>query len=337
MNATTVVDHKPDDEAAAAAAVDTPQPGDALEPEFDYDKAFEEQVAKRAAEKSENNGETQERSAAAPVPTPKPADEASVTPEKPAPAAPAPVDDEFIALLPEEKREAARARFKAAEELVKENERLKHDNRSMAGRVSSFQRKYEEAAGKRPAEVAQAATEEQTAEWKQFAEAYPDIAKAIEIKFAAAKPAANQSVEDLVEFVQEERRTRFLTEAWEAVESVHKGARELAASPQFKEWKSSNAAYERLASSDDIADAIVLFDLYDAHQSKSVPAPAGADPKVVAAAASLAARRDAQAEGAKSAPTRNAAPNANVDMNDESQLFEFYAKKANERVRARYR
>jgi hypothetical protein len=110
----------------------------------------------------------------------------------------------------------------------------------------------------------------------------------------------------------------------------------MAATPTFKEWKASNSAYERLASSDDVADAIALFDLYDVHRSKSTPAAPVADPKTAAAAASLAARRDAQAEGARVAPSKNAAPNTNVDMNDEEQLFKFYAKKSNDRIRARY-
>jgi hypothetical protein len=317
------------------AVVETPTQGAPLEPEFDYEAEFAAQAAKIDAKKQGHSDEDSDKQSAAPVTAP--------TPEQPAAnAAPAAVDpdEEILAAIPEEKREAARARFKAAEAEKARADKLANDNRSMAGRMSAYQRKYEEAAGKRPVEVQAEQSAEQKAEWTQFVGDYPDIAKAIEARFAASQPGKNADVEAMVAYVHEERRNRFLSEAWDAVEAVHAGWRTKVATPEFAAWKSSSPTYEKLASSDDVADAIALFDLYDAHTLKSKPAPVPAvpvDPVKAAEAAKLAARRGAQAEGAKAPIGRNASPNQNVDMGDADQLFAFYADKSNRRIASRNR
>jgi seryl-tRNA synthetase len=257
--------------------------------------------------------------------------------EKPeAVAAPVVVkDDDLISLLPEDKRDAARARFAAIEAAEKRAAKLENDNRSMAGRMSAYQRKYEEAAGKRPVEVVKQETAEQSAEWTQFKEDYPDIAKAIEARYTSSLPASSdEAMKSVVEYVEHEKRSRFLHDAWDAVEAVHAGWRDTGKTTEFQEWKSSSTTYEKLASSDDIADAIALFDLYDAHRSRAgTKTP---DAAQTAAADKLAARRDAQVEGAKSTNNSAQQPNPDVDLNSPDQLFEFYAQKSNKRLQGRY-
>ena len=212
--------------------------------------------------------------------------------------------------------------------------KLELDLRSTAGRVSAYQRKYEEAAGKRPAEVVAKATTEQTDEWKQFSQDYPDIAKAIESR-VPAKAGVAPEIAEVVEFVESEKRSRFLHEAWDTVEKIHPGWRDVGVTPAFQTWKASSPTYEKLASSDDIADAVALFDLYGAHTARH--APPAADPAATAAAATLAARRTAQVDGALAAPARSSSPNTNVDLSDPDQLFAFYSQKANKRIKDRYK
>jgi hypothetical protein len=201
----------------------------------------------------------------------------------------------------------------------------------MVGRVSAYQRKYEEAVGRKKPDAAEADKAEASAEWNQFKEDYPDIAKAIESRV----PATAGTDDAVVEFVRNEMRSRQLNDAYEAVDAVHPKWREEVRTKEFAEWKATSPTYERLASSDDVADAVALFDLWESHRSKAAPRQQTPDPEAVAAATKLAARRGAQVDGGKAAVTKSASPNQNVDMNDEDQLFAFYANQANARMRKR--
>ena len=136
-----------------------------------------------------------------------------------------------------------------------------------------------------------------------------------------------------MDYVESEKRQRFLNDAWEAVETIHPGWRTVGATKEFQDWKASSTTYEKLASSDDVADAVALFDLYSARQAAAAPK---IDPAAQASANALAARRGAQAEGARAPNNRAATPNQNVDLTDPDQLFAFYADKSNKRMKARY-
>jgi hypothetical protein len=296
-------------------------PGEALEEGFDYDKEFAAQAAKINAKKQ--GVDVIDRQSGVDAGN-------VVDPEIVDP------DAELIAYLPEDKRDAARARFKAAEDERMRADKLALDLRSVSGRVSAYQRLYEEARGiKAPTPEPEKVQAKDEKEWTQFTEDYPDIAKAIESKFKDARPATpDPTVRELAEFVHNEKRDRFLHEAFDTVEAIHAGWRERCSTEEFKQWKSSSSTYEKLAASDDIADAIALLDLYEAHTAKSTPE---FDPQAAANAARLAARRGAQAEGGKGAgKTKGASPNENVDLKDEDQLFAFYAQNANKRIKARY-
>src|SRR5574337_323831 len=152
--------------------------------EFDYDKEFDALVSKREGEKpapteSEDTQTDAPASEAADQKQP-PADDSAgekKQEEKKQPAALS--DDELLALVPEDRREAVKARLEAEHETQR---RLDNNNRSLAGRISAYQKRYEEAVGKRPAEAAKAASKEEHDDWKTFATDYPDIAKAIEGK-----------------------------------------------------------------------------------------------------------------------------------------------------------
>jgi hypothetical protein len=315
---TDAVTHNTDPATGAIIAPEelTPEQEDAA-----YEAAFNEQVAKLETED--------------PDPSPTIEDAAPA----PAPVTAAPPDDpdaDLLGLIPADKRDALAQRLKAAADAEAKAKKLEQDNRSMAGRMSAYQRRYEEAAGKRTpaAEAAPAATQEEPPEWVQFAQDYPDIAKAIEARTSKGAAGNDPKIAEAVEYIESEKKNRYMQDAWEAVESVHAGWRDVARSSEFQAWKATSTTYEKLASSDDVADAIALFDLYGAHRARSTaPTP---DPTKVAAAATLAARRGAQAEGARTPTNRATAPNQSVDLSDEDQLFAFYAKKSNERLKSRY-
>ena len=315
----------------------TPEPVVAeLTPEQEeaaYEAAFNERVAKREAEQAGEEPPIEKPETTTPEPAPVQAAAPTAEPKEPATPAVDPYAD-LLASLPADKRDALAQRLRDAAALEAKAKKLEQDNRSMAGRMSAYQRRYEEAAGKRPAEVKQEATEEQSAEWTQFAQDYPDIAKAIEARVPKGTAGNDPQMADVVEFVEQEKRNRFLHDAWEAVESVHPGWRDVARAKDFQAWKATSPAYEKLASSDDVADAIALFDLYGAHRARS--ATPAVDPAQAAAASTLAARRGAQAEGARTPTNRATAPNQSVDLNDEDQLFAFYAQQSNKRLKDRY-
>lgn len=307
---------------------------------------FNEMVAKRAADKA---GETPSLAPepatppAEPAPTPVVEKDAGATQNEPAAAKPAAEEakvevekpqpdadlDAILDTVPQEKRDALAKRLRDAAAIEAENKRLEHANRSMAGRVSAFQKKLNEVASTPAAQVA--AKEEDTETWKQFKEDYPDISKVIEERLSKQTGNASPDVTEMVEYVREERKNRFLTESWDAVEDVHNGWRETVNTPSFREWYATSPTYEKLANSDDLSDAIALMDLYSARTNRT-PAPSPAD---VAASSKLAARRDAQAEGARSADVKGATPDEGVDAENEDQAFAFYAAQANKRIRAR--
>jgi hypothetical protein len=271
-----------------------------------------------------------------PAPAPVPGDtetakKADTEPAKPA-AAVEPSFDDLLKDVPEGARAGLKARLEAD---AAEKARLSQDNRSMAGRVSAYQRRYEEATGKRAPTPEPAATPEQKQEWKTFAGQYPEIAQAIEARFAAEQEsAAKPEMADIVQFVQDQKRQQFLKDAWEAVDAVHPNWRTEGRTKEFVEWKKSSSTYEKLAASDDIADAVALFDLYGAHKARLPKADQPA-PQPTAAADKVAARREAQAAGAASPSGKPAQPNQSVDLDDPDQLFAFYAAKSNERIKRR--
>lgn len=293
---------------------------EAVVEERSYDEEFAAEVARRNLQKS---GDTP---VADPAETPaaEPAAEATKT-EQPL--------EEILSQLSEPVAARVKTELGALSERAR---KLDLDNRSLAGRISAYQRRYEEAAGKRPAEAAKAATVEQTEEWVTFKNDYPQIAEAIEHRFAASTGAAQQpQIAELVQYVEHEQRSRFLQDAWDAVEAVHPGWRDVGRSKEFQTWKATSPTYDKLASSDDIADAIALFDLYAAHQL--VTGSPGVDPAAAAESEALAARRGAQVEGARAPSNKSATPNENVDLSDPDQLFAFYANKSNKRLQNRYK
>lgn len=246
-------------------------------------------------------------------------------------------DAALIAAVPEgPAREALKNRLaREAEKRAK----LEQDNRSMAGRVSAYQRRYEEATGKRQPAAEPVVTPEQKAEWKTFASEFPEIAKAIEAKFAETLPPDTAAkTTELIQYIEKQKRDQFLQDAWAAVDAVHPNWRNDGRTEEFRKWKESSSTYEKLAASDDIADAIALFDLYESHKGRTkapapTPVPAPAD---TAAADQVAARREKQAEGAATPSGKPASPNQSVDLNDEDQLFAFYAKNADARMKRRH-
>lgn len=313
--------------------------------DFDYEKEFEAQVAKRETEKAENNGEQQQSAPTDPAAetTDEPQTEADDAAAKPVVDTPAvdvkkevkePTRAEILASLPEAAQKAAQAAFDAADAAEKRATTAEHDARSQAGRVAAFQRKYEEAAGKKPVDVVKAATAEQTAKWKAFAEQYPEVAEAMEARIAEANPGIAANVEQMAKFVEGEMQSRRLNEASEAVDAVHPGFAAVVKTKEFQTWQATSQAYERLASSDDVEDAIALMDLWKLSRPAAAPAPV-VDPKIAADAAKLAAKRGAQVEGGKAAVTGTAAPNAIVDPNDPDQMWNFYASKSNNRMNRR--
>lgn len=313
----------------------TPEPGDEPNPGTDVPKEGTEAYKEPATDKPEKTGDA----------TATPAKYGVKQPDKEAakPAAPASPkqDDEdddakLLALVPEgPARDALKARLAREADA---RSKLAQDNRSMAGRVSAYQRRYEEATGKRQPAAEPVVTPEQKQEWKTFASEFPEIAKAIEAKFAETLPPDTAAkTAELLQYVEKQKREQFLQDAWAAVDAVHPTWRDDGRTKEFQAWKQSSSTYEKLAASDDIADAIALFDLYASHKGRTkVQPPAEPAPASTAAADQAAARREKQAEGAVTPSSKPASPNQSVDLNDQDQLFAFYAKNADSRIKRRY-
>jgi hypothetical protein len=98
-------------------------------------------------------------------------------------------------------------------------------------------------------------------------------------------PAAMQVT---AEQTAEQKRKQFLAEAWAKVEAVHPGWREIGRTPEFQAWKASSPVYEKLAASEDVNDAIALFNLYKAYQNRANVSPPATKPIPARVAATVA-------------------------------------------------
>jgi len=300
---------------------------------FDYDAEFEKQAAKLEGREPEPEkpAEETEQDTQAPAEKPAPAAEAKKDEKKDEAEVQLLSDEELLKLIPEDQRAAAQARLEADRAEAK---RLDNNNRALAGRMSAYQRRYEEAVGKRQPEPARQATAAETESWKTFEKDYPDIAAPIKEMYQKSLPTGvDATLKGLVDFVENEKRERFLQESFDAVEAVHPGWREVGSTPEFKQWLKSSPTYTKLASSDEVSDAIALFDLWNAAVSSQEPEAAQA----AAASDTLAARRGAQLAGARAPKATAATPSENVDLKDEDQLFAFYAKQSDARLKGRYK
>jgi hypothetical protein len=181
-------------------------------------------------------------------------------------------EDPYAGMTPEVK-----AKFVALEDNTKA---LQHTIDSDAGRVSAFQRKINTLERQQTTQVAQPsptqisdAMKGSDAQWDQFKEDYPEVAKALDNRFAALGVAAQDSIDKTLAPVKQHQAHIAQVDA----SNDHKARINAVAEsfptwtdevkkPEFGAWLSAQSpGVQALSESDDTQDASTLIGLYDGH------------------------------------------------------------------------
>ena len=168
--------------------------------------------------------------------------------------------------------------------LEAERDNWRHKYQSDAGRVSAYQRQINEYQA-RLQQLEQAVQQSQQPsanpqgsgmadeEWARFQEAYPEIAKALEVKLAGVNQVNHvaqqaltrlQQVENVVAPLQEREAQAAEAAKLAVLDKQHPDWRTKVATPQFKQWISQQPqAVQQLAYSDAVDDAAFLIKSFE--------------------------------------------------------------------------
>lgn len=328
---------------------------------------FEEEFARRAAEREGASSES--AASSVDTPTTKPSDEgkaaegaAAAGGEKPAekPAAAekpaekkpeAPAEPAWIAALPKEHQDTARADWKARVEAERvANEKVAR----MGGQVNAYQRRHDtllqenkalkaKPAETKPAESGKAAETADGFNMEEFKTRFPEIAQAIEARVQDVR-AKVEAVKAEIDPLAQDRDQQIRDAGAAAIEAAHPGWVGTAKTPEFKEWFSKQAASLRsLASSENPEDTILVLDFFKAtHPSETTSTDnaqtqeAEAAGKVAAdkAAADVAAKRKKQLDDAVGVPSGRPRSEATASAPDDyAAAFAFYAAEREKKAR----
>ena len=248
--------------------------------------------------------------------------------------------------------EEVKARFIALEETTAAQQ---HTIDSDAGRVSAFQRKINQLErNQQQAPRPQPSTSQiadamkgSDAQWDQFKEDYPEVAQALDNRFAALGVAAQDSIDSTLAPVRDHQAHIERVDASnahkariDAVSEVYPTWTAEVKKPEFNSWLSDQPPGVRaLSESDDTADASTLIGLYDGHLVASGKPSLKPDPEpgvneVVPAANPQANRRAAQLEAGSTVPSKPARVDATAEADgDFEAAFKVFAKRAEARQR----
>jgi hypothetical protein len=245
-----------------------------------------------------------------------------------------------------------KAKFIALEETSASQQ---HTIDSDAGRVSAFQRKInalernQQTAPKAQPSSTQIADamKGSSTDWDQFKEDYPEVAQALDSRFAALGVAAQDSIDQTLAPVRNHQAHIAQVEAGNA----HKARIDTVAQefptwtdevkkPEFNSWLDTQPPGVRaLSESDDTLDASTLIGLYDGHlvaqgqpSIKVNPEP-GVDDEAPAATPQ-ANKRKQQLEAGSSVPSKSARVDGTAEAGTEfDAAFDVFAKRAEARQR----
>lgn len=224
-----------------------------------------------------------------------------------------------------------------ARQLEQEIEQWKHKFYSDAGRVGALQRKINEleaALQSRSLEQPQAKAaaddngDELPPELAEFKEDYPDIYQAMQKLMDAEMQrriaAVEQEVQQSLAPVQQVITQQTVAAEIAALEAQHPDWQEVAVSPEFSEWLSSQPqSVQQMAASDYASDVSFVLSAFKtqtrAQQPQERPAASG-----------IAEKRKRQLESATSVPSRGSSSSTPLADDDYDAAFAYYAsKKAN--------
>lgn len=247
------------------------------------------------------------------------------------------------------------------QELEANNDKLTHQLKSDAGRVSAFQRQVNQlqnqiseiregsTAGDQPTEnQIKDAMMGGDDEWEKFAEDYPAVASAIDKRFESGGSALQTAVDNVLTPVKE-TITKIDTEAGQtaaqkridAVAEEFPTWTEAVETPEFKLWLDNQPpGVQGLAFSDDTRDASSLIGMYDDHlvadgqpSLRKDPTEPGVEEEEVVAEGSegpteLEKRRQQQLDAGASIPSKPAGIDASAEATTEfDAAFAQFARK----------
>jgi hypothetical protein len=251
-------------------------------------------------------------------------------------------EDAYAGMTPEVK-----AKFVALEDNTKS---LQHTIDSDAGRVSAFQRKInnlerqQQAAPRAQPSSSQIADamKGSDAQWDQFKEDYPEVAQALDNRFAAMGVAAQDSIDQTLAPVKEHQAHIAQVDASNAhkaridkVAEVYPTWTAEVKKPEFNSWLSTQPpGVQALSESDDTEDASTLIGLYDGHLVAEGQPTLKADPgstsvnEVPADTTRANTRRQQQLEAGTTVPSKPARVDGTAEAGSEFEdAFAVFAKR----------
>jgi len=237
-------------------------------------------------------------------------------------------------------------------ELQAQLERLQQSEASQRGRVGALQRQINEfkrqqqapqssgqpsasQSTQQPAgqsqqerDQKQAIAEEAGSEdWEAFKQDFPDIANALDARFAELsrlEERVNQrisSVEQSVQPMQEQAHQQYLADQMRALEARHSDWQEVVNAPAFQEWLQQQPQWvQDQMESDNADDASALLDFY-----KATSQQAGSDDRAAAQQAEREKRNQRLANA--QTPTRRGPAQRQAVPDEFEAAFNHYAKK----------
>lgn len=167
------------------------------------------------------------------------------------------------------------------ETLKRERDDWRHKFQSDQGRIAALQRRVAELQDTRsPAQPTQqqiASAMQDEGEWKEFSETYPQIASALEKRFAAERQRSDEglrnAVAPIVEAQQDQseiERSRYVEWQYDLLAKEHPDYLEVAKTKEFAEWRDrQRPAIQSLFDSQDYRDASEAIRLYKMERGAS--------------------------------------------------------------------
>ena len=207
-----------------------------------------------------------------------------------------------------------------ADKYRRESQEWQHRYNSDLGRQNALQRKVQQLEEDNRKLQSAKPADMTNKEWSELKADYPEIATAIESKFAEKDQARDSeltSLRDRLEQMQQRDEQSYRDAQYKILEAQHPDWKNVAASQEFGAWiKQQPKGVQTLIESEDAADAAYLLNLYR--------------PKVaVENNSDIRERRTRRLQQAQTVPNRGGRVRSNLPAEDDYEAsFDYYASKS---------
>ena len=211
-----------------------------------------------------------------------------------------------------------------------EAQNWQHRYQSDLGRQSALQRKVQEleqenqrlrqSGGKQSGDNPEGSgySDEQ---WEAMKEDFPEVAQAIEARFAAMESQYQQQYQKLqgqVEPIQQQAHEQFIQSQYSILEQQHPDWRDTVAKPEFNQWlQRQPSTVQQMMGSENAAEAAYLLDNFKLSTGAAEQSNAN-----------LQQRRKRQLEQSQTVPRRSGRQRSTIPDDDPDALFDYFADRA---------